>query len=49
MCGEVPSEVDKLLRTTTENYYQVLSTFVHVTRLRNRDTEDEDPNGRPRK
>ena len=34
VCGEVPSEVDRLMRTSAENYYQVLSTFVHLSDLR---------------
>lgn len=43
MCGEVPSEVDRVLRTTAENYFQVLSTFVRVSELRR--APEDDPDG----
>lgn len=45
MCREVPSEVDKILRTPIENYYQVLSTFVHLSELRRAPAKDEDDDG----
>ena len=41
VCKGVPSEVDRLLRNTAENYYQAISTFVHLTDLQNAGKEDE--------
>lgn len=45
MAKEVPSEVDRLLRSPFENYYQTLATFVRIAELR-KPKEEADDNGR---
>lgn len=44
VCKGLPSEVDRLLAGTTENYYATVNTFARLQSLRAgvREEEDED-------
>jgi hypothetical protein len=45
VCKRLPSEVDRLLSGTAENYYQTVSTFVRLSDLQQTASEAEDDGG----
>ena len=45
VCKRLPSEVDRLLGGTAENYYQTVSTFVRLSDLQQQASEIDDNDG----